>query len=204
MATNVLAPQGLLWSRNKVGAAPTVQIQQFKIKKGYSSSIGIGDLVSPGTSGNQGYVTLSAFNTSPYLGVFAGVAPYYDTVFSQTAHGLNGSYQSSSNPSSDIDCWVITDPNAVFRCQVNGGPFAQTWVMNNINIVTGTNGVPNAAGISTLALDGSSPATTATFPFRVEGVVGVTGGPNDPANTNPTIEVSFNFGLFLYQIALGV
>jgi len=193
MATNVLAPNGLLWSRNKIGAAPTVQTNVYYIKKGYATTIGVGDLVKTGTGGNQGYVVLSAFNDTAGLGVFMGVAPYYDATLQAIAHGLNGSYQSTSNPSADIACYVCSDPFAVFRAQVSGGPWvAQTPRGNNINWLTGTNGVPNAAGISTLALDYTTLATTNTLPFRVEQLAGVSGGPQDPANTNPFIEVSFN------------
>lgn len=196
MAANVLQPYGLSYSRNKIGAAPTVQNQVFTIKSGYNAAIGFGDIVVIGTSGNQGYVTIAGDNPAAILGVFMGVLPYFDKTFQQTVHGgLMGSYQTTANPSGDISCLVCTDPFAVFRAQVSGGPFAQTWVGNNINWVAGTNGTPGSNGLSVLVLDGASPATTNTFPFRVEGVVGVTGGPQDPANTNPWLEISFNPGI---------
>ena len=56
----------------------------------------------------------------------------------------------------------------------------------------GTNGAPNASGISSLYLDGTTIAETATLPFRIMGVTGISGGPQDPANTNPTILVCMN------------
>ena len=144
-------------------------------------------------------------NTVPYLGIFMGVAPYYDTAFQQTAHGgPMGSWPTSANPATDVPCYVCTDPQAVFRMQVSGGPFLQTWVGQNINIVSASLGVPAATGLSTMVLDGASVATTATFPFRIEGIAGVSGGPQDPANTNPFIEVSFNFAQLSSQVALGV
>lgn len=192
MATNVLAPNGLVWSRQKIGAAPTSQAQVYAIRKGFvANNIGLGDLVKTGTSTNQGYVIPSVFNDSTGLGVFAGVAPYFDLTLQGTSHGLNGSFQLGANPSADIPCYVISDPFAVFRIQASG-----TWTAlmrgNNCNWLTGTNATPNAAGISVLALDLTTVATTNTLPFRLEGVVGVTGGPQDPANTNPLVEVSFN------------
>jgi hypothetical protein len=205
MAANVLQPTGAVWSRNKFGSAPTVQNQIFTIKKGYATAIGVGDLVSIGTTTSQGYVILGVFNTPPFLGIFMGVAPYYDSTFQQTAHGgPMGSWPTSANPSGDVPCYVCTDPQAVFRMQVSGAAFSQTWVGMNINILTGTLGVPAATGLSTMVLDGASPATTAAFPFRVEGIAGVTGGPQDPANTNPVIEVSFNFAATMSQVALGI
>lgn len=194
MAANVLTPQGLIWSRQKIGAAPTSQAQVFYIKKGFASTIGVGDLVKTLTSGNQGYIGPSAFNDSTGLGVFVGVLPYFDLTLQATSHGLNGSYVANTNAAADIPCLVISDPFAVFRIQGSGVAFTQAMRGNNANWITGTNGVPNPAGISTLTLDMASPATTATFPFRIEGVAGVPGGPQDPANTNPVLEVSLNFG----------
>lgn len=193
MAVNVFTPNGLLWSHNKIGAAPTVQANSYKIRKGYTaSSIGLGDLVKTGTSTNQGYVIPSAFNDTSGLGVFGGVLPYFDLTQQQTAHGLNGSFQATSNPSQDIDCVVYSDPFAVFRVYASGGPYTTSMRGQNVNWLTGTNAVPSAAGISTLGIDLSTVATTNTLPFRIEGVAGVVGGPQDPNNTNPLILVSFN------------
>lgn len=205
MAVNVLQPFGAKWVRNWQGAAPTAQTQIYTIKKGYATAIGFGDLVSIGTAGSQGYVVLGVFNTPPFLGVFMGVAPYFDSTFQQTAHGgLMGSWPTTANPAGDVPCYVCTDPMAAFQMQVSGGPFSQSWVGNNINILTGTLGVPGATGMSTMVLDGASVATTATFPFRVLGLAGVPGGPQDPANTNPIIEVAFNFAATMGHVALGI
>jgi hypothetical protein len=204
MASNTFSPNGLVWSRNLFGAAPTAQFTAATIKKGYGSNISIGDLVKTGTSGNQGYVILSAFSDTAGYGVFAGVQPYYDLTTQSTQHGLNGSYNSGANPSGDIPCWVITDPQAVFRCQAQGGPYTAAARGQNINWLTGTNGQPNNAGQSTLGLDYTTLATTSTLPFRVLGVVGVSGGPQDPANTNPLLEVTFNFGWLEMQQSTGI
>jgi hypothetical protein len=211
MATNVLQPNGAVWARNWQGSAPTVQTQIMWIKKGYATAIGFGDLVTIGTGGNQGYITLAAFNTPPYAGIFMGVAPYYDSTLQQTWHGgLMGSWPTTANPSADVPCYVCNDPAAAFRMQVSGGPFAQSWVGNNINILTGTLGVVAATGLSTMVLDGASPATTSTFPFTVLGSAGVAGaflgGPagQDLVTVNPFIEVRFNFAQTMGQVALGI
>ena len=206
MATNLLAPFGLVYSRNLLGAAPTYQGVEFRIKNGYTSKIGVGDIVITGTSGQQGYVNIAGANPSSMLGVFNGVLPYYDTALQGTAHGLNGSYATSAAPPSgvDIPCLVYVDPWAVYRVQASGGPWTVSMRGQNVNWTTGTNGVPNAAGISTLSVDLSTVATTNTLPLRLVGVVGVTGGPNDPANTNPTVEVIFNFGLLDTLQATGI
>ena len=194
MATNLLAPFGLIYSRNLYGGAPTYQTFNAKIKNGYGSKIGVGDLVQTGTGGNQGYVIIAAANPTNIFGVFRAVLPYYDTNLQGTAHGLNGSYATAAAPPTgvDLDCDVIVDTNAVYRVQASGGPWTVSMRGQNVNWLTGTNGVPNAAGISTLAVDLTTVATTISLPLRLLGVVGVTGGPNDPANTNPTVEVMIN------------
>jgi hypothetical protein len=194
MAVNTLAPNGLLFSRNRMGAAPTYQAQQYYITNGYASKIGVGDLVKTGVGGNQGNVVISAFGDTSGLGVFVTVLPYYDTTFQQTAHGLNGSYPTTAAPvtGTNVPCLVISDFLAVFRVQMSGGPWTASMRGQNINWLTGTNGAPNAAGISTLAVDATTIGTSNTLPFRIENVVGVSGGPQDPANTNPVIEVGFN------------
>ena len=76
MAITYLAPNGLLFSRNKIGAAPTYQANQYSILAGYGTTIGLGDLVNTGTGGTQGYVILSAKTDTSGVGVFAGVLPY--------------------------------------------------------------------------------------------------------------------------------
>jgi hypothetical protein len=192
MATNLLAPIGLSFSRSFISGANTFQANPFLIKSGYASSIGKGDLVKTLTGGSQGYIGLATTSETAILGVFIGVLPYYDQTAMQTMHGLNGSYPSTANPSADIPALVVSDPFATFIAQVSGGPYLPSWRGQNINFLTGTNGAPNSAGSSTLALDGSTVATTATLPFRIVGTVGVTGGPQDPANTNPWIEVRLN------------
>lgn len=207
MAANLLAPFGLVPSRLISGAAPTWQTQAYTIKNGYSTSkIGVGDVVSVGTAGNQGYVVIGAANPTNILGVFCSVLPYYDTTQQQTAHGLNGSYATSAAPPTGIDvpCAVYVDPMLVYRVQASGGPFTTSMIGQNVNWTTGTNGVPNAAGISTLSVDLTTVNTTNTLPFRIVGLVGVSGGPQDPANTNPTIEVMVNFAISSFQQGTGI
>lgn len=206
MGTNVLSPTGLVFSRNLLGAAPTYQANVFKIKKGYATAIGLGDVVKTGTSGNQGYIVLSADNDTTGLGIFAGFPlPYYDSTLQGYSHGLNGSWPgANANANADVDCLVITDPYAVFRVQASGGPYTTAARGLNINWTASSNGAPNSAGISTLSVSYASAATTNTLPFRVVGVVGVPGGPQDPANTNPWIEVTLNPGWSEQLTATGI
>jgi hypothetical protein len=192
MATNPFVPNGLSVARSRAGGAATYQNNQCLIKAAYGSNIGRGDLIYKGTGALTGYAVLSALADTGAWGVFGAVYPYYDNTAQQTMHGLNGSYTSNANPSTDIQAWLIDDPFVTFVAQVQGGPWLVTWAGQNINFLAGTNGVPNITGQSTLALDATTIATTNTLPFQIIGTVGVTGGNQDPANINPWIEVRLN------------
>jgi hypothetical protein len=201
MGTNVFAPNGLTvgGTRQRAGGAASYQHTPGFILSGYSSKIGRGDLISFDSGNANGTIILTAHSDTVATGVFGAVYPYYDQTLQATAHGLNGSYPATANPVSgqNVPCWFIDDPFVTFIAQVSGGPFAQAWVGKNINFLTGTNGAPDISGQSTLALDGGSVATTNTLPFQIVGVVGVSGGPQDPANTNPWIEVRLNTATLL-------
>ena len=187
MATNLFAPNGLSYSRNFLNGANTYQMNQRTIQNGYGSNIGMGDWVRL----TSGYVVLATTSDTTTLGVFAGVLGYYDTVQQAQAYGLNGSYNHSSSPSGDVQCLVGMDPWGTFIAQVSGIAFLQSWVGQNITILAGTNGAPNSAGRSTLALDASTVATTSTLPFQiVQEVLPPTGG--RLGNLNPWIEVRLN------------
>lgn len=190
MGTNNLGPMGLVFSRNTNNAAPTYQTNQYTILKTYATKIGLGDVVCTNTS-QTGYVNLAADNpgAAGILGVFAGVLPYYDTNLQTTV--FIQWWTGTASPSADVGCLVGDDPTVAYRVQVNGGAFAQAWRGQNMNWTASTNGVPNISGISVLTATGTA-ATTNTFSFRVMGPVGITGGPMDPANSNPWIEVTFN------------
>jgi hypothetical protein len=193
MATNTLAPNGLSVARNFISGANTYQANQFTIKRAYATSIGMGDVVATGTVANLGYVTLANDAATKILGIFAGVLPYYDATLQGISHGLNGAYQSTSNPNADISCLVYSDPYTTFIAQVVGSTgFSQSWVGQNIGWTAATNGAANSAGRSTLSLAFSSLGTTPTLPFRIVGPAGITGGPQDPANVNPWVEVRIN------------
>lgn len=186
---NLLAPTGLVFSRNRAGGAMNVAAQIQTIRRGYASAIGIGDLVKRGTGSDLGYIMLADTNDVNILGVFGGVLGYYNTTTQGRGFGLNGSYVAGTyTPAGvDIECQVYTDPLLVFRAQYSG-TLDQTAIGRNVSFAS--NGAPNASGISTLYLTGV--ADGSTLPLRIEGFAGVVGGPQDPDQTNPWIEVALN------------
>lgn len=201
MGTNPFVPNGLTLSgaRTRMGGAATYQNNSCVIKAGYGSAISRGDLVNAGTGALAGYAVLSLLADTQSWGVFTTVYPYFDSTAQQTMHGLIGSYPANANPSTDIQASLVDDPGVTFVAQVSGGPWQQLWNNQNINFLAGTNGVPNITGQSTLALDASTIGTTNTLPFRIVGPIGTVGGPQDPTNSNPWIEVRLNTSIQLSQ-----
>ena len=190
---NQLSPTGLVYSRNKIGAAPTYQAQLLYIANGYTgSAIGKGDLVQ--LSGVPPYVTIAPFSATAAtgLGVFITCLPFYDVNLQATSHGGPfGSYAISAAPAAgqNVPCLVVTDPFALFRVQLIGA-LPASWQGYNANFTSGSNGAPSSNGLSTLSV--TTIATTSGLPLRIEGLAGVVGGPQDPTQTNPWLEVSLN------------
>lgn len=187
MATNTLAPVGLMYGRQRSANSPTYQANQYTIQKGYGTKIGYGDVVGLNSSG---YVILAADGATSILGVFQGCLPYFDTNFQQTV--FTQWWTGTANPSGDVGCLVADDYNTRYIAQVSGSAFAQSWVGMNIGWTATTNGAPNISGISALSLNGSSVATTPTLPFRITGFAQSPFYATDPTATNPWIEVAIN------------
>ena len=112
MGTNTLAGYGLQFASNRRVGSNTYQANQYTIKKAYGTSIGVGDVVQSGSGGNEGYVILAPDNAATVLGIFVNVLPYYDNTLQYVGYGLNGSYSLNSNPSTDVNCVLIDDPDA--------------------------------------------------------------------------------------------
>lgn len=195
MATQ-LAPFGLRPSKSRLGLAPNYKLTQRRIKSGYATAIGFGDLVALGSSGNAGYVTRYAANGTHVLGVFAGLAPFFDTSLQQIIGGRRN-YLGTENPTGDITCFIIDDPDAVFEIQVSGGPVTIANIGQNADVVVGS---PDSTGISGTALDYSTVANTATLPLRIMGISEFARFGINPTNdatfsspaANNLVEVSLN------------
>lgn len=192
MGTNVLAPFGFRPVRNLYAAAPTYQANRYRIEDGYATAIGFGDVVMTGNagSGNQGYVTLATTSAGRILGIFAGCLPFYDQTFTQVVN--QAGWPGTNNTPGDVDCWIIDDPQCVFQVQMSG-TWSEAYRGQNINFAS--NGAAGAAPgyISTAYVDATTISTDGALPFRILGQAqNITGGPLDPANTNPVIEVTMN------------
>lgn len=187
MGTNTFAPFGLRPSQNSLASSPTYQaFGGGKLAQAYTTAISLFDLVN---TVSTGYVQLASGTYN--LGVFGGCQPFYDSAQQAT---IQPQYWSGKNsPNADVPIFVYNDPFMLYEVQVSGGPWAQSWQGMNINILSGTNGVPNTSGMSTLAVDANSIATTGTLPFRIYGLANtLPGGPYDPTFTNPVILVRLN------------
>jgi|SRR5579885_623317 len=215
-----LAGTGFVFSRNRRASSPTFQANRYKIKAGMAQKIGIGDAVMTDTV-NLGYIIpVTAVSPAKFLGVFAGVLPYFDQNFQSIQFGGPfGNYIPSANPQNDIDCYVIDDPDALFRVQVSGGPWLQSWRGKNIDFLASSLANPGINGVSTAVVDGTTVANTNTLPWRINEIVSVFpsgavasgnlgisegGGAQDPQIINPWIEVSINPGVSELLNATGV
>jgi hypothetical protein len=218
VATNNYAPTGFSPLRNIRSAAGNYAALEYAIAGAYGTNIMVGDPVSINSSGLIIAVSGTAASPTNFIGIFAGVLPYYDTVLQATGHGLNGAYITTISPVSgnNVPCLVYTDPDMSFGVQVSasGSPFLQAWQGYNCTWLSTTINQNTAGnGRSVAAIDYNTTnniGTTNTYPFRIIGPIGGQlstigqsfGGPQDPNANNPWIEVKMNSTVaFMNQIA---
>lgn len=186
---NLFAPAGFQESRRYDGAAPNYAMETNRIAYNNTNKIAFGDPVKRLSSG---YIDLYTAGTSTIHGIFAG-CEYWDPTQQKYLYLNNWPAPTSLNSGLTVKCRISSDPTLRFRVQVSGGPAVQAAVGQNIEILSGTSGVPGAAGISTCAVDYTTLATTATLPFRVLDILTV--GPNYLYNNtaaNNYVEVMLN------------
>jgi hypothetical protein len=176
MATT-LAPYGLRPVNLLGGQSYAGSTRLYAISPSYATSIQFGDPVLIINTGStpaalRGY--LGRFNTNTgagqilstgggfgFVGVFVGCTftdPVYGKVFRQN--------YGASNPATDIQAYVVDDPDALFQIQADD-TLALTALGCNaalIQTVAGSSGVNINSGV---ALDASSIATTNTLPLRI-------------------------------------
>lgn len=216
--TNNFAPTGFSPLRQIRSSAGDYAALPYAIAGAYGTNIMVGDPVSINASGLIIAASGTAASPTNFLGIFAGVLPYYDTVLQATGHGLNGAYITTLSPVSgnNVPCLVYTDPDMSFGCQVSAptSPFLQTWQGFNCTwLSTSLSQNTNGNGRSLAAIDFNTTnaiGTTSTYPFRIIGPMGGQlstigqsfGGPQDPNANNPWIEVKMNgSNAFMNQLA---
>ena len=199
MAANTLAPFGFREMRLWTGSAPNYAVNGRPLLYNYGSNIAYGDPVYLQSSG---LLALYVVAGTTIDGIAYGVE-FFDpnNILSGAFHPawLQPSLASTAVPAVKVQ----TDPNMVFMAQARGTALTASAIGQNIDIYTGTSGTPiSGSGQSQCALDAGNVHTTATLPFRIVGLLGITPGfgtqgfnvPNGyvPTNDNQFLAVTMN------------
>jgi hypothetical protein len=189
-----LRPINLLGGQSYAGST-----REYAIPASYNVSIQYGDpVIITNTGSTRG--TLARFNATTtattitstgggfgYVGVFVGCTftdPVYGTVFRQN--------YASGNAATDIQAFVVDDPDALFQIQADG-TLGQTALGCNaalIQTVAGSSGVNINSGVG---LDASSVATTNTLPVRIVDFVNSTTSQIGDAFTDVIVRINTHF-----------
>lgn len=191
MAT-VASPYGLRAVNRLDGLPYAGATRLFPIASGYNTNIFNGDIVSfaAGTlTRTSGTAALSNI-----IGVFVGCT-YTDPNLKYKV--FRQSYPANT-AASDIQAYVIDDPDVLFQIQANASVVAAN-IGSNAAIVNTAGST--ATGNSAIALDASTIATTATLPLRL--VDFVNGPTSQPGDAFTDVLVKFNFGMHRYENATG-
>jgi hypothetical protein len=171
------------------GSAPTYE--QVTARVAYNAAaIYQGDPVSPDANGN---IVIAAPGTTQIAGIFVG-CKYLSVARKNTVWS---NYWPGSDVASTqwVEAYIINDPNAQFVAQVGGSTSVgavEADVNANVQFAIGT---PNPfSGISGAFIDiNVTPAVTATFPFRLVGLVkDPPGSPGTEAGAYNRVIVAFN------------
>ena len=164
----VSAPYGLKPVNLIGGQVYAGSTRQIPIASGYATSIFNGDVVKLSSDGVL--VKETGTTTATPVGVFVGVS-YTDPVLK---YKLFSQYYPANTVASDIVAYVVDDPDALFKVALVSGTtviagYGRTIVGNNVSLVQ--NAGDTDTGNSTVAVLGSSAATTASLPVRIIDVV---------------------------------
>lgn len=206
MATTA-SPYGLRPVKRLDGAAWTHSIETYLFNPaGHSGNIYNGQVVK---IGSDGYIDLvvktgadASTNAFPAgtIGVFVGCE--YENSEGQIRFG-----QYYPSGAINAKAMIITDPNVVFRGQMDGA-IDQTFVGSNTQFAAiqsataGTGGnVSTGNSLSKLSRNAGTAKTT-TAAFRIIGVVDEAG--NSISDAYPDVLVKFNPGYHSYTNAVGI
>ena len=190
---NTFAPYGFLQYQGGAGGAPTFAQSTRKIASGNSTAVFTGDPVMPVVSTANGYITQAAAGSTVLAGIFVG-CKYLSTSQKRTVWS---SYWPGSDTTTDVEAYVIDDPNARFVVQSSGSGFPITGTTS-----TQTSGVQGQYAQFTIGTGNtatgrsgayiSSVSTTVTFPFIVVDYATSFGNGGDPTTQYCNLIVGFN------------
>lgn len=182
---NTSAPFGFQQYRG-TGSSPTYEQVVMTIASGNATKIFFGDAVVPVTGSATGYIAQATASTVALAGVFVG-CKFLSTAMKRTVWS---NYWPGSDANGDVEAYVVNDPNAQFKVQAGGTNVGFSKIGQNIQLNVGTGNTAN--GISGMYVE--SPATTATLPFRVVGLIADPPGQNgtDIASAYNYVIVQFN------------
>lgn len=203
-APNGLIPEGLLGGRPYAGATRLLPIATT-----YASGIGYGDLVAVNASGNIIRVDTTsgakaAFALKP-IGIFLGCT-YTDPALK---YKLNNQQWPAGTVATDAFAIVSDDPDIIMVATLTNASgvvytasaASRLDIGANIGYYQTATLVNTATGNSTVSLDFTSVAATATVPFRIIDVVPESALPD---GTFQQVLVIYTAGLHAYRTALGI
>jgi hypothetical protein len=196
---STLAPYGLRPINLLGGQGYAGSTRLYAIPASYAVNIQYGDpVIITNTGSTRGY--LARFNATTtattitstgggfgFVGVFVGCTftdPTYGKVFRQN--------YTSGNSASDIQGYVVDDPDALFQIQADD-TLAQTTLGCNAALIQTVAGNSGANINSGVALDASSVATTNTLPVRIVDFVNSTTSAIGDAYTDVIVRINTHF-----------
>jgi len=168
---NANRPSGFTPTQYLSGAPWNGQARTYSIAASYGVALYIGDpVISSGTADANGVPGIAlAAATGAIRGVIVGLGKYEGLMANPS--NLDITYR----PASDPAVWyamVVDDPSVIFELQEqsNGTPLAAAQVgLNQVPILAAGNGF--VSGWQLASASGATPATTATLPLRLMGLV---------------------------------
>lgn len=183
---------------NLLGGQPFAgSTRLYSIKSGYTVAIQNGDpvILTAGADGTGGFVNrfnatttaTTATNSATLLGVFVGVTytdPVMGKIFRQNYTG--------GIVASDIQAYVVDDPDALFMVQFNGAA-TQNYLGANAGLIQTVAGSTADNKVSGVGLSLSSATSTNTLPIRVVDFVNAPGSAVGDAYTDVIVRINTHF-----------
>ena len=200
---SVTSPYGLVPINLIGGQVFAGSTRLLPIATNSSTAIYYGDIVKLLAGGTVGRDT--GTDAATPVGVFLGCT-YTDPTFGKTFR----QYYPGTTNITDVQAYVLDDPDALFKVAVCAGTnsntisyLTQAAVGSNVKLANGANNAGSATtGNSRVGVD-STEGTTSTWPIRVVDVVPATATAGNPGSYTEVI-VKWNQGLHQYLNPTGL